>query len=226
MKLLIVATLVAVAAAQTIPTNLQGNFVGTLSFLNQIFKGFDNRTGTPNMAAPIYVACCAQVYTEPVVLTVTRDSANFTSPGATGQCGPSLPGFIEFTGVTRVGTSSCYQGMMNLNGILKNIPGKFQLKDDFSVKLDVFAAITDFATGGMPAPFNNCPYDSWDGAMTSAGLPCVVVPQAIPTTNGTTTQVLASQALYGRFTLNKNAGSSVAPSLFVLAVAMLAALKL
>jgi hypothetical protein len=240
MRAIILVCLVAYVTAQgAIPSNLVGTYKGTLKFNNQLLKGADNSTGTPAYDRPIFFGCCGEIYEEPVDLVVTASTANFTSPGASGQCGPSAAGFILFTGVTRIGATECYQGQINLNNIIQNVPGKFQMKADFSFKTDIFAALSDFANTGKGLPaLNNCPYDSWTGDKTLAGLPCVTAPSPIPggwptapipgapagTTGGLAANVLASQALGGKFTLN--AAGATAPSMVVaLVIALFYAVK-
>jgi hypothetical protein len=230
--LVLVCILAAVSAQGVIPTSLQGSYAGTLSFQNQLFKGFlfaDVNNTIPDMTKPLYTGCCPEVYTEQAALVVTSNTANFSSPGVAGSCGHSLPGFIEFTSVTRVGTTQCFQGMMSLNGIVKNIPAFFQLNTDYSVKLDVFAAITDInAPPGTPK-FNACPYADWTGATTMAGLPCTVLPSPVPlvTTNGTVNNALGKQAISGLFVKRSGgSASNLAPSLVVALLMLLAIVKL
>jgi hypothetical protein len=221
----------AFAAAQgPIPANLRGKFTGTLSFGNQVFAGFDNTTGTPNMGITIFSGCCPEIYTEPATLTVTDTVANFTSPGASGVCGPSTPGYILFTGVQRVGTSgNSYTGSLNLNGQLQGVPAKFMFFDDFTVKLDIFAAITDFSNSGRPGPpptLNNLPY-AWSGAATTTGLPCSTAPGPYPVAGPGgpyAATILTAQALSGKFSLVGSAFSAT-PSFTVALLVALYTLK-
>merc|ERR1711916_382358 len=71
---------------------------GVLSFRN-----------TLQQAPPFSSPCCSAVYIEDAMLEVGQQSLNFSSPGTSGTCGPSPPGWFIFANLSWV-SGTCYVG--------------------------------------------------------------------------------------------------------------------
>jgi len=201
---------IATALAVGPPTSQQGTYTGGVSFANQILAGMG-----PG-GVPLFSGCCNEIYTEQATLVVKSDSFNITSAGTNGTCGPSSPGFIEFTKATQFPNApQCYTGSFNLNNLLK-APGYVQFNSDGSMKFDIFAAATDaiFPNATGMGPINACPY-TWSGTGLS-GLPCTTTTRVEPIPG---TPLLITQAISASWTKapTPSAAAATTPSVAVLA---------